>query len=199
MQATSGTSLTDDDHATLSDQSSTSHPRIWLWVAVAALTFLLDQGTKFWAEHTLDEGDPQQVIGDLLQFRLTHNPGAAFSMGTGYTVVLTLIALTVIVVCIRLARRLGSTGWAIGLGLLLGGALGNVTDRILRDPAPFRGHVVDFIEVPHWPVFNLADTAICVAAALFVLLSARGIHLDGRRDGHVAVSAEESTSGASPS
>ncbi len=198
MQATSGTSLTDSP-GTPSDQSSSSRPRIWLWVAVAALTYLLDQGTKVWAQRSLDEGDPQQVIGDLLQFHLTHNPGAAFSMGTGYTVVLTLIALTVIVVCIRLARRLGSTGWAIALGLLLGGALGNVTDRIFRDPAPFRGHVVDFIELPHWPVFNLADTAICVAAALFVLLSARGIHLDGRRDGDVEASAEESTTGASPS
>ena len=168
-------------------------------MAVAALTYLLDQATKVWAQRSLHEGDPQQVIGDLLQFHLTHNPGAAFSMGTGYTVVLTLIALTVIVVCIRLARRLGSTGWAIALGLLLGGALGNVTDRIFRDPAPFRGHVVDFIELPHWPVFNLADTAICVAAALFVLLSARGIHLDGRRDGDAEASAEESTSGAAPS
>ena len=78
--------------------------------------------------------------------------------------------------------------WAIALGLLLGGALGNVTDRIFRDPAPFRGHVVDFIELPHWPVFNVADTAICVAAALFVLLSVRGIHLDGRRDGDVGAS-----------
>ena len=198
MQATSGTSLTDSP-GTPSDKSSSSRPRIWLWVAVAALTYLLDQATKVWAQRSLDEGDPQQVIGDLLQFHLTHNPGAAFSMGTGYTVVLTLIALTVIVVCIRLARRLGSTGWAIALGLLLGGALGNVTDRIFRDPAPFRGHVVDFIELPHWPVFNLADTAICVAAALFVLLSARGIHLDGRRDGDVEASAEESTSGAAPS
>jgi signal peptidase II len=198
MQATSGTSLTDSP-GTPSDKSSSSRPRIWLWVAVAALTYLLDQGTKVWAQRSLDEGDPQQVIGDLLQFHLTHNPGAAFSMGTGYTVVLTLVALTVIVVCIRLARRLGSTGWAIALGLLLGGAVGNVTDRIFRDPAPFRGHVVDFIELPHWPVFNLADTAICVAAALFVLLSARGIHLDGRRDGDVGASAEESTTGASPS
>ena len=119
---------------------------------------------------------------DLLRFNLTRNPGAAFSMGTGYTVVLTVIALVVIVVCIKMARRLGSTGWAIGLGLLLGGALGNVTDRILRDPSPFRGHVVDFIELPHWPVFNLADTAICVAAGIFVLQSARGVHLDGSRE-----------------
>ena len=180
MQATSGTSLTDSPGSP-SDQSSSSRPRIWLWVAVAALTYLLDQATKVWAQRSLDEGDPQQVIGDLLQFHLTHNPGAAFSMGTGYTVVLTLIALTVIVVCIRLARRLGSTGWAIALGLLLGGALGNVTDRIFRDPAPFRGHVVDFIELPHWPVFNLADSSIVAAAALMIVLTLLGSSYDGTR------------------
>jgi len=168
-----------------------------LWVAVAACTYLLDQSTKYWAEHNLDPGDPQQVLGDLLQFRLTHNPGAAFSMGTGYTVVLTAIAITVIVVCIRLARRLGSTGWAIALGLLVGGALGNVTDRLLRDPSPFRGHVVDFIEVPHWPVFNLADSAICIAAILFVLLSARGIHLDGSREGQADDSGEQASTDTS--
>ena len=197
MQATSGTSLTEDDSAPVSAPSSTSHPRIWLWVAVAACTYLLDQSTKYWAEHNLDTGDPQQVLGDLLQFRLTHNPGAAFSMGTGYTVVLTAIAITVIVVCIRLARRLGSTGWAIALGLLVGGALGNVTDRLLRDPSPFRGHVVDFIEVPHWPVFNLADSAICIAAILFVLLSARGIHLDGSREGQADDSGEQASTDTS--
>jgi signal peptidase II len=179
MQTTPGTSLTDD---TTTDQPAPSHPRVLLWVAVAAVTFALDQGTKAWAQHTLTPGEPRVVLGDLLHLNLTHNPGAAFSMGTGYTVVLTVIALAVIVVCIKMASRLGSTGWAIGLGLLLGGALGNVTDRIFRQPSPFRGHVVDFIELPHWPVFNLADSAICVAAAIFILQSARGVHLDGRRE-----------------
>ncbi len=153
-----------------------------MWAAVAATAYVLDQGTKMWAERALADGEPRSVIGDLLTFRLTRNPGAAFSLGTGYTVVLTLIALAVIVVCIKMARRLGSTGWAVALGLLLGGALGNVTDRIFRDPSPLRGHVVDWIELPHWPVFNLADSSICVAAAIFVLQSARGVHLDGRRE-----------------
>ena len=179
MQTTPGTSLTD---APTADPAPTRHHRVLLWAAVAACAYLLDQATKYWAQRNLDDEQPKQVVGDLLQFRLTHNPGAAFSMGTGYTIVLTLIALTVIVVCVRMASRLGSTGWAIALGLLLGGALGNVTDRIFRAPAPFRGHVVDFIELPHWPVFNLADSAICVAAALFVLLSIRGVHLDGSVD-----------------
>lgn len=199
MQTTPGTSLTDDATET---PESTSHPRLRLWVAVAAVAFLLDQATKIWAEHALANGEPRSVIGDLLQVHLTHNPGAAFSMGTGYTVVLTMIAIAVIVVCVKMATRLGSTGWAIGLGLLLGGALGNVTDRIFRDPSPFRGHVVDWIEVPHWPVFNLADTAICVAAGIFVLQSVRGVHLDGSREGYAEADGsgrcDDATTGTNP-
>ena len=154
-----------------------------LWAAVSAATCALDQATKWWAERSLDDGQPREVFGDWLQLRLTHNPGAAFSVGTGYTIVLTLVALIVIGVCIKMAGRLGSAGWAVALGLLLGGSLGNVTDRIFRDPAPLRGHVVDFLQLPHWPVFNVADSAICVAAALFVVLSLRGVHLDGSVDG----------------
>lgn len=177
MQTTPGTSLTDD--AAVSPAPARNR-RIALWAAVAAVVYLADQGTKWWAEHTLDDGRSRHVIGDLLQFKLTYNPGAAFSMGTGYTVVLTAIALAVVVFTIRSARRLGSTGWAVALGLLLGGALGNVTDRIFRDPAPFRGQVVDFISLPHYPIFNVADSAICVAAVLLVVQSLRGVHLDGR-------------------
>src|SRR5262245_34119198 len=180
MQTTPGTSLSDDITAT---PPPTRRRTTLLWAAVALAVYVLDQVTKTWAQHALSDGEPRSVVGDLLSFHLTHNPGAAFSLGTSYTILLTLIALTVIVICIKMSRRLGSVGWAIGLGLLLGGALGNVTDRIFRDPAPFRGHVVDFIELPHWPVFNLADTAICLAAAIFVLQSSRGIHLDGRVDG----------------
>jgi signal peptidase II len=152
-----------------------------LWITVAMTAFLLDQATKWWAEDALADGQPRQVIGELLQFRLVYNPGAAFSTGTGYTALLTVVALAVIVVVIRLAPRLRSRSWAIALGLILGGALGNVTDRIFRDPAPFRGEVVDFIELPRWPLFNVADCAITVAAVLFVLLSLRGIGIDGRR------------------
>jgi signal peptidase II len=152
-----------------------------LWITVAVTAFALDQVTKWWAEDALADGQPRQVIGDLLQFRLVYNPGAAFSTGTSYTALLTLVALTVIVVVIRLAPKLQSRGWAIALGLILGGALGNVTDRIFRDPAPFRGEVVDFLELPNWPIFNVADCAITVAAVLFVVLSLRGIGIDGRR------------------
>jgi signal peptidase II len=185
MQTTPGTSLSNE--TTPSTPSGRNH-RITLWAAVAAVVFLLDQATKWWAQRALADQRPRHVIDGLLQFHLTHNAGAAFSMGTGYTIVLTLIALVVVVVCIKMASRLGSTGWAVALGLLLGGALGNVTDRIVRDPAPFRGHVVDFIELPHWPVFNVADSAISCAAVLFVLLSLRGVHLDGSLDSRPAQS-----------
>jgi signal peptidase II len=150
-----------------------------VWAGVAVATYALDQATKWWAEHSLTEGRPRDVVGSLLRFTLSHNAGAAFSTGTSYTFVLTLVALAVIAVCIRTARRLGSIGWAVALGLVLGGALGNVTDRIFRAPSPFRGHVVDFLQVPHWPIFNIADSSISVAAVLFVVLSLRGVRVDG--------------------
>jgi signal peptidase II len=187
MQTTPGTSLTDAP----TPARGRLRPEIILWLTVALTAFVLDQATKWWAENALADGQPRQVIGDLLQFRLVYNPGAAFSTGTSYTVVLTFIALAVIVVVIKMAGKLRSRGWAVALGLILGGALGNVTDRIFRDPAPFRGEVVDFIELPHWPIFNLADCAITVAAVLFVLLSLRGIGLDGQR-----VDADDATDSA---
>jgi len=110
------------------------------------------------------------------------NPGAAFSFGTGLTVAYSVIAISVIVVILRTARRIRSVGWAITLGLLLGGATGNLVDRIFRAPGLFRGWVVDWIQIPHWPVFNLADSAIVCGGILAVLLSARGLRLDGQRE-----------------
>jgi signal peptidase II len=165
---------------------------IAVWAAVATTAYVCDQATKWWAQHSLTEGVPKRLVGSWFKLNLSHNAGAAFSTGTSYTVVLTVIALIVIAVCIRMARRLGSLGWAVALGLVLGGALGNVTDRIFRAPSPFRGHVVDFLQVPHWPVFNIADSSISVAAVLFVLLSLRGVRLDGSVE-----KVERSTGGAS--
>ena len=110
---------------------------------------------------------------------LCASPGAAFSVGTGYTIVFTLIAAAVVVAILRVSRRLYSRRWAIALGALLGGALGNLLDRMFRDPGPLRGHVVDWIELPHWPVFNLADSAIVGAAVLMVLLAVTGREVDG--------------------
>ena len=117
----------------------------------------------------------------LLTLRELRNSGAAFSIGTSVTVVFTLIALGVIVAILRTARRLRSIPWAVTLGLLLGGAAGNLGDRLFRSPGFLRGHVVDWIELPHWPVFNVADSCIVCGGVLAVLLAARGISLDGRR------------------
>jgi signal peptidase II len=111
--------------------------------------------------------------------RLVRNPGAAFGLAEGYTVVLSIIALGVAAVVIRLSRRLASTPWAVAFGLLLGGALGNLSDRVFREPGFLRGHVVDFLALPHWPVFNIADSSICVAAALIILMALRGRRWDG--------------------
>jgi signal peptidase II len=180
MQTTPGTPLTGDD---TSAAPASGRREISVWLAVTLTAYALDQATKWWAESALADGEPRQFLGNFLQLHLAHNAGAAFSTGTGYTVVLTVIALAVIAVCLRMASKLASKGWAVALGLLLGGALGNVTDRLLRDPSPFRGHVVDFLELPHWPIFNVADSAISTAAALFVLLSYRGIRLDGTVEG----------------
>jgi signal peptidase II len=122
------------------------------------------------------------LLGGFLHILVDRNSGAAFSVGPSLTILYSAIAITVIVVILRTSRRIRSLPWAVTLGLLLGGATGNLVDRIFRWPGPFRGWVVDWIQLPHWPVFNLADSAIVCGGILAVLLSARGMHLDGRRD-----------------
>jgi len=122
-------------------------------------------------------------VGSLLQLHLTNNPGAAFSIATNATWLLTIIAAVVIVATIFFARRLRSKPWACALGLLIGGALGNLTDRFVRAPGGGRGHVVDFLELPHWPIFNVADCCVVTAACLIALLAFLGIGIDGRRVG----------------
>ncbi|WP_158373195.1 signal peptidase II [Cellulosimicrobium cellulans] len=151
-------------------------------VALAAVTLVLDQATKAWALAGLDEGVRHPVLGDLLGLQLLFNPGAALGLATGTTWLLTIVAITVVVVIIRVSRRLGSTGWTIALGLLLGGALGNLVDRLIRDPGVFMGHVVDFIAYGDLFVGNVADIAIVAAAGLLMLLSLMGVRLDGTRE-----------------
>jgi signal peptidase II len=147
---------------------------------VAAFVLAADIITKALVVAHLREGEPVHVLGDVLMLNLLRNPGAAFSVGTGDTIVFTAIAVAVVVYIARTARKLYSIGWAITLGLLLGGALGNLTDRIFRAPGLFRGNVVDWIEVTrYWPVFNLADSAIVCGGILTVLLAMLGYHLDG--------------------
>lgn len=153
----------------------------WLVPAIAALVLLADQGSKWAAVEHLAGRGRVDVIDGVLWLHLTRNAGAAFSMATGATWLLTIVALVVVVAIIRISRNLGSRAWALALGLLLGGALGNLGDRLFRAPSFFHGHVIDFLEFPHWPIFNLADSSIVTAAVLIALLSVRGIGIDGRR------------------
>ncbi|WP_052851813.1 signal peptidase II [Streptomyces avicenniae] len=153
--------------------------RVAVLVAVAAFAYLVDLATKIWVVTSLENQRSIDVIGDWMRFRAVRNAGAAFGIGSALTVVFTCIAAAVIVVIFRLARRLYSVPWAIALGLLLGGALGNLTDRLFRSPGAFQGHVVDFVAVQHFAVFNLADSAIVCGGILIVLLSFRGLDPDG--------------------
>ena len=155
--------------------------RLGLLLAVAVFVIAADVITKAIVVARMPAHLPIRLLGGLLTITLTRNGGAAFSIGTSMTIVFTAIALGVIVYILRAARNLRSVGWAITLGLLLGGATGNLLDRIFRAPGLFQGHVVDWIELPHWPVFNLADSAIVCAGVLVVLLALRGIRMDGTR------------------
>jgi signal peptidase II len=155
--------------------------RLGLLLAVAVFVIAADVITKAIVVARMPDHVPIRLLGGLLTITLTRNGGAAFSIGTSMTIVFTAIALGVIIYILRAARNLRSVGWAITLGLLLGGATGNLIDRIFRAPGLFQGHVVDWIELPHWPVFNLADSAIVCAGVLVVLLALRGIRMDGTR------------------
>jgi signal peptidase II len=147
-------------------------------VGVAA--YALDIGTKQWALSGLADRDIN-VVGDLLVLHLTHNPGAAFSTGTEFTVVLSSLAIVAVCAVLALSVRLASPLWSVGLGLLLGGVGGNLTDRVIREPGVMRGHVIDWLMLPNWPVFNVADMCIIGAAGVIILQSIRGVTLRGER------------------
>jgi signal peptidase II len=189
-----------DGAAAAPEPQAAPRRRMGVLIGVAAFVYAADIITKTVVVATMAGKPPIRVIGTLLQLDYVRNPGAAFSIGaSGYTVVFTLIAAGVVTVILRLSRTLVSARWAIALGLLLGGALGNLTDRIFRSPGPLRGWVVDFIELPHWPVFNVADSAICCGGVLMVLLAFLGLHPDGRDERHAAASeAGEAEAGEDP-
>jgi len=168
--------------------------RVGILFAVAALVYVLDLVTKLLVVAHLTPGRPVHVLGSLVQLTYTRNSGAAFSIGWGYTAIFSLIAIGVVFVILRLARNLYSGPWAVALGLLLGGAAGNLTDRIARAPGPFRGWVVDFVQVPHFAIFNLADAAITCGGVLMVLLAFRGLHPDGTDERAAADAAEPAES-----
>ncbi len=147
---------------------------------IASIVLCLDQLTKFFAVKFLEFKGEKQIIGKFVQLGFARNPGAAFSFATGSTVIFTVLAVAVCIVIVRSSRSLTHSGWAIALGALLGGALGNLSDRIFRSPGIFRGHVVDFIVFPHYPLFNVADSAIVLSAIAMVIFSFRGIELSDR-------------------
>jgi signal peptidase II len=174
--------------ATTAGQADASAPqspprRLPLLLSVAAVVLTLDVVTKVLAVKLLTPGQPVSIIGDTVTWTLVRNSGAAFSMATGYTWRLTVSASAVVIGIFWMGRRLVSLWWAIGLGMILGGAMGNLVDRFFRSPGPLRGHVVDFLSIGWWPVFNVADPSVVGGAILLVTLSALGYDFDtvGRR------------------
>lgn len=175
MQTARGASLSSSGDT---DTPKSTYVRLFFFVAISV--WLIDQATKALAVARLDGRDSITLIPHLFSLSFTRNAGAAFGMAAGLTIVLTALAVIVCVFVLRASSRLRDTGWAVGLGLLLGGAMGNLTDRIFREPAPFRGHVVDFIDYGVF-VGNIADIALTIAAIVVFWRTWRGIGIDGSR------------------
>ena len=142
---------------------------------VAWFVWILDLATKLWAVSTLSNRANIKIFGNVFQLTLTRNSGAAFSFAEGATIFLTLFGLVVLTTIFYFSHRITSKGWAVVLGLLMGGILGNLVDRIFREPGILRGHVIDWMQLPNWPIFNIADSAIVIAAVISMVLSARNI------------------------
>lgn len=195
MQAVGGTALSPDIIDRPSSKSGGRLPAdpavrrrrvIALLAAIALLALATDIITKVVAVANLSGRPPVRLLGGALYFSLIRNTGAAWHLGAGYTAVLAVVAIVVIVVIVRFARRIGSVPWAVALGLVLGGASGNLTDRLFRAPSPLHGGVVDFISLfdpygQRWPIFNIADSCLVCGVILAVLLELTGRRLDGRR------------------
>jgi signal peptidase II len=166
--------------------------RVGLFAAVAVVALVIEVVAKVLVVAKLPMTPNEKhvrLLGGALYLDQTRNSGAAFSLGTGFTVILTIVALAVVAVIVRTAGRMRSAVWAVALGLILGGALGNLADRMFRTPGVGRGHVVDWISVfgpdgQHWPIFNLADSAIVCGAILAAILALIGIDIDGTRHPH---------------
>lgn len=161
-------------------------PRTRLLLGIALAVLALDVVSKLVVVATLSDRQPLRLLGGAVYLTEARNTGAAFSFAEGATIVFTLIAVAVVVVIVRAARKLYSTGWAVTLGLVLGGAVGNLSDRVFRDPGFLRGGVVDFISLfdPYgqvWPIFNAADSAIVCGGVLGALLAFRGVEFGGGR------------------
>ena len=173
-------------------------PVIVLWL-VALIVIVVDQVTKQWALSALSDGRHTALLGRALGLVLVRNPGAAFSFATGQTWIFALIASFVVAIIIRVSRNLASRSWAVALGLVLGGAVGNLIDRLLREPGFLRGHVIDFIDYGGYFVGNVADIAIVAAAAGIIVLSLGGWEIDGTRAGALDSPEVEATGGSTSS
>lgn len=168
-----------------------------LLVGIAVVVWATDLLVKEWVLATLPEGRRVQVLGEVLQWHFVRNPGAAFSLAAGMTWIFTLISAVVAAVILVQALRVRSLAWTIVLGALLGGVVGNLTDRIIREPGGLQGHVIDFIQVWGFPaIFNVADMFVVCAMGAFIVLVLRGEGLDGvrRTDEPTGASALESPS-----
>jgi signal peptidase II len=147
---------------------------------VAVCVLAIDQFAKYLVIENLEQGDVYDVLGQVLQFRFVKNPGAAFSLLSGSTWIFAIIASAVAVFIVVFARRIRSLPWAVLFGLLLGGNLGNLTDRLFREPGFGVGHVIDYIQIIWFPaIFNIADMAIVFSMAIFILLTIRSVPLTG--------------------
>jgi lipoprotein signal peptidase len=167
-------------------------------LAAALVVYGVDQLSKYLVVTNLTEGEVVPVLGNVLQWQFVRNPGAAFSLASGMTWIFTILAAGVITFIAWFARRIRSIAWALVFGLLLGGVLGNLTDRLLREPSFGLGHVIDFISTP-WlipAIYNIADIAILSSMALFMLLTIRGVGLDGTRESKRADAAADAESEA---
>jgi signal peptidase II len=174
--------LPEADEQTTAGKPGVSTKALVVLAVVAVLAYSLDRVSKFLVTENLALGEPVPVLGELLQFRYVENPGAAFSLGSGTTWIFAIIAAVVAVLIVVFARRIRSVAWAVMFGLLLGGNLGNLTDRLTREPGFGVGHVVDFLQLWGFPaIFNLADVAIVSSIGVFVILAIRGVGLDGTR------------------
>ncbi|WP_255768453.1 signal peptidase II [Pseudarthrobacter sulfonivorans] len=161
-----------------------------LFAGFAVFAYAFDQLTKMWVTTSMVEGERIPVLPPLLHWYFIRNSGAAFSIGENVTWIFSLIMAGVSIAILFQVRKLGSKWWALALGLLLGGALGNLTDRLFREPSFGMGHVVDFIQLPNFAIFNIADSAVVSAVSIICILTLRGISLDGSR--HVPAAKETS-------
>lgn len=161
--------------SSLSEQSDTTvtvpRTRRRLTLSVAGLVVVADQLTKWWAVRSLGDRDIDVVW--TLRFRLTHNTGASFSLGGDYGPWIALVALGVVVFLVWHSRTVASRVGSVALGLVVGGAVGNLIDRVLRGDGLFDGAVVDFIDFQWWPVFNVADMGIVIGGALLAITALR--------------------------